>query len=45
VPVTVELPKSLIFNPIYLTDGTQLSDEPFVPLRAAVYALPVAHRH
>ena len=29
----------------YITDGIQLSDDPFVPLRSAVYALSVAHRH
>jgi catalase len=39
------LQRSLTFNPIYLTDGIQLSDDPFVPLRSAVYALSVRHRH
>ena len=32
------------FNPIYLTDGIQLSDDPLIPLRSAVYALSVQHR-
>jgi catalase len=45
VPNNDELQKSLTFNPIYLTDGIQLSDDPFVPLRSAVYALSVRHRH
>jgi catalase len=44
-PDNDEVQKSLTFNPIYLTDGIQLSDDPFVPLRSAVYALSVAHRH
>jgi catalase len=44
-PNNDELQKSLTFNPIYLTDGIQLSDDPFVALRSAVYALSVAHRH
>jgi catalase len=44
-PNNEELQRSLTFNPIFLTDGIQLSDDPFVPLRSAVYALSVAHRH
>ena len=44
-PNNDELQRSLTFKPIYLTDGIQLSDDPFVPLRSAVYALSVAHRH
>jgi catalase len=44
-PDNDELQKSLTFNPIYLTDGIQLSDDPFVALRSAVYALSVRHRH
>ncbi|MFL5402659.1 MAG: catalase family peroxidase [Gemmatimonadales bacterium] len=44
-PNNQALQRSLTFNPIYLTDGIQLSDDPFVPLRSAVYALSVAHRH
>jgi catalase len=44
-PKNEELQRSLTFNPIYLTDGIQLSDDPFVPLRSAVYALSVQHRH
>jgi catalase len=43
-PNNEELQRSLTFNPIYLTDGIQLSDDPLVPLRSAVYALSVAHR-
>ena len=44
-PDNDRLQQTLTFNPIYLTDGIQLSDDPFVPLRSAVYALSVRHRH
>jgi catalase len=44
-PKNEELQRSLMFNPIFLTEGIQLSDDPIVPLRSAVYALSVAHRH
>jgi len=44
-PNNDELQRSLTFNPIYLTAGIGLSDDPLVPLRSAVYALSVAHRH
>jgi catalase len=44
-PENDELQRSLAFNPIYLTKGIELSDDPLVPLRSAVYALSVAHRH
>ena len=44
-PNSEELQRSLTFNPIYITDGIELSDDPFVPLRSAVYALSVQHRH
>jgi len=43
-PHNEALQRSLTFNPIYLTDGIQLSDDPFPPLRSAVYALSVQHR-
>lgn len=43
-PNNDELQRSLTFNPIFLTDGIQLSDDPFPPLRSAVYALSVAKR-
>jgi catalase len=43
-PDNQALQRSLTFNPIYLTDGIQLSDDPFPPLRSAVYALSVQHR-
>ncbi len=39
-----ELQRSLTFNPIYLTAGIELSDDPVVPLRSAVYALSVRDR-
>jgi catalase len=39
-----ELQRSLTFNPTFLTSGIELSDDPLVPLRSAVYALSVAHR-
>jgi len=38
------LERSLTYNPIFLTDGIELSDDPLVPLRSAVYALSVQHR-
>lgn len=37
--------KALAFNPIILTNGITLGDDPLPPLRSAVYALSVAHRH
>jgi catalase len=43
-PKNEELQRSLTFNPIFLTDGIQLADDPFIALRSAVYALSVAHR-
>jgi len=44
-PNQEELQRSLAFNPIFLTNGIELSDDPLVSLRSAVYALSVAHRH
>ncbi len=44
-PDQEELQRSLAFNPTFLTSGIELSDDPLVPLRSAVYALSVAHRH
>ena len=44
-PNQEELQRSLTFNPTFLTSGIELSDGPLVPLRSAVYALSVAHRH
>jgi catalase len=44
-PNQEELQRSLAFNPTFLTKGIDLSDDPLVPLRSAVYALSVAHRH
>jgi catalase len=43
-PDNEALQRSLAFSPIFLTDGIQLSDDPFPSLRAAVYALSVQHR-
>ena len=43
-PNNEELQRSLTFNPIFLTPGIELSDDPLVPLRSAVYGLSVAHR-
>ncbi|MEP7087907.1 MAG: catalase family peroxidase [Gemmatimonadota bacterium] len=37
--------KTLAFNPIILTNGITLSDDPLPSLRSGVYALSVAHRH
>jgi catalase len=44
-PNSDELQKTLAFNPIILTNGITLSDDPFPLLRSSVYALSVAHRH
>ena len=38
------LQKALAFNPIILTNGITLSDDPLPSIRSAVYALSVAHR-
>lgn len=43
-PDNAAVQRKLAFSPIYLTDGIQLSDDPFPALRAAVYALSVQHR-
>jgi catalase len=43
-PNQEELQRSLNFNPTFLVSGIELSDDPVVPLRSAVYALSVAHR-
>lgn len=37
--------RDLKFNPILITNGIELSDDPLVPLRSAVYAISVSHRH
>jgi len=36
--------RDLAFDPIRLTDGIELSDDPLPVLRSAVYAISVAHR-
>jgi len=43
-PNNDELEPSLAYNPIFLTDGIEPSDDPLVPLRSAVYALSVQRR-
>ncbi len=43
-PNNDELQRSLTYNPIFLTAGIELSDDPLPVLRASVYALSVAHR-
>jgi catalase len=43
-PNNAEAQRALAFSPIYLTEGIQLSDDPFPALRAAVYALSTQHR-
>jgi catalase len=43
-PDNAALQRTSAFNPIFLTDGIQLSDDPLIPLRSAVYALSVARR-
>jgi catalase len=44
-PDNEKLQRELMYNPIFLTSGIQLSDDPMISLRSAVYALSVAHRH
>ena len=43
-PDNAEVSRKLQFNPIFLSDGIQLSDDPLPPLRSAVYALSIANR-
>ena len=43
-PDNEALQRKLTYNPIYLTSGIELSDDPIVPLRSAVYALSIVHR-
>jgi catalase len=43
-PDNEALQRKLTYNPIFVTDGIQLSDDPFPALRSAVYALSVQHR-
>jgi catalase len=43
-PNNAALQKSLAFNPLIITNGISLSDDPLPSLRSAVYALSVAHR-
>lgn len=43
-PDNAEASRKLQFNPIFLSDGIQLSDDPLPPLRSAVYALSIANR-
>jgi len=43
-PDNEKLQRDLMYNPIFLTSGIQLSDDPMIALRSAVYALSVAHR-
>lgn len=43
-PDNEKLQRELAYNPIFLTAGIELADDPMIPLRSAVYALSVAHR-
>lgn len=43
-PDNEALQRKLMYTPILLTNGIELSDDPFPVLRAAVYALSTAHR-
>jgi catalase len=43
-PDNEKLQRDLMYNPIFLTAGIQLSDDPMSALRSAVSALSVAHR-
>ncbi len=45
VPDSVAAEKALAFDPTNLTDGIELSDDPFPALRSKVYALSVKHRN
>ena len=45
VPDNQTAQRDLRFNPILVTSGIELSDDPLVPLRSAVYAISVSHRH
>jgi catalase len=44
VPDSSAAEKMLAFDPTYLTDGIELSDDPFPKLRSEVYALASAYR-
>lgn len=44
-PNNEALQKTLAFNPLIVTGGIALSDDPLPSIRSAVYALSVAHRH
>jgi catalase len=44
-PDNAALQRTLMYSPIILTPGIQLSDDPFPLLRASVYALSTAHRN
>jgi len=36
--------RAMVFDPTHLTDGIELSDDPFPALRATVYSLSASHR-
>jgi len=44
-PNNAEVQRSLAFDPTYLTDGIELSDDSLPELRSQVYALSVSHRN
>ena len=44
VPDAAAAERALAFDPTNLTDGIELSDDPFPQLRSSVYALSVKHR-
>lgn len=43
-PDNEALQRKLMYNPLLLTDGIQLSDDPLPAVRSAVYAFSTAHR-
>lgn len=43
-PDNAKLQRDLAFNPIFLTDGITLGDDPLIAVRSAVYAISVARR-
>lgn len=44
-PNNAQVQRDLRYDPIRITDGIQLSDDPFIVLRSSVYALSAQHRN
>ena len=43
-PNSAETEKSLFMDPVHLTDGIELSDDPLPPFRSQVYSISIEHR-